>query len=172
MSVEIVIKHKITRELVNEAREFSRVVHLRKKDVKDKFITGNEESADFTGFLFEFACCDFFSLPKPVLFEGTKVDEFDILLNDLKIDVKESKKCLINKLQFEKKKGKVDAFLFGTNFLGDWSAGVLFVEFFGWISYDDVVSCSELIKFDNGSEAYKVSKRKLKSIEKLKESFL
>ena len=129
------IRHKISKELVNEVREFSRTVRFRKRNVKDKFVDGKEDQASFNGFLFEFACCDYFNLSKPVLLSGTQVDEYDILVNGLKIDVKESKKCFINKPQFDKKKGAIDAFLFGSNFLGDWAAGVLFVDLFGWILY-------------------------------------
>ena len=160
---------KITKDLLAEAREFSKEVHKRKKLNKDKFITGKEEEADFLGFLLEFAVCDYFNKPKPILYEGKQVDDYDILLKGKKIDIKHSKICFINKRQYERHKGKTDGFLFGHTELLDYYTGSLFANIFGWIDYDDVPEASNIIHFKNGSEAYKVKKLKLKSVKELSE---
>ena len=163
------IKIKIPKELIAKAREFSTEVHKQKKFNKDKFKTGNEEQADFLGFLLEFCVCEYFNKPKPILYKGKQVDDYDILLKGKKIDIKHSQVCFVNKEQYDRHKGKTDGFLFGETQLLDYSTGLLFAYMFGWIAYEDVPECSELVRFNNGSEAYKVSKRKLKSVEELSE---
>ena len=159
---------RLSRELIEEAREFSKTVYKRKLARADKFFTGNEEASDFEGFLFEFAVCEYFHKPKPKLLKGTQLDEFDIFLKNKRIDIKHSKTRLINREQFERKKGKIDAFLFGKTLLLDFEAGMLFAELFGWIDYDDVVANSLLVSFKNGSEAYKVNARALKDVLELR----
>ena len=161
------VKIKIDKQVINEARVFGKEVHKRKKFNKDKFITGQEETSDFLGFLFEFIVCDYFNKPRPVLYEGKQVDNYDIMLKGKKFDIKHSKICFVNKDQYERHKGKTDGFLFGDTELLDFGTGSLFAYMFGWIDYDDVPSCSEIIRFKNGSEAYKVNKRKLKDIKEL-----
>ena len=159
---------QLTKELLDKAREFSKEVYERKLARPDKFKTGAEKGADFEGFLFEFAVCDFFRIPRPKLLKGTNLDEFDVKLKGKRIDVKHSRARLINRAQFERKKGKIDAFLFGKTILMDFESGMLFAEFFGWIDYKDVLKNSLLVSFKNGSEAYKVNPSALKDVLELR----
>lgn len=158
---------KVSRELVDLARNLANDIHNEKRFNKDKFLTGTEKEADFLGFFLEFAVCFHFGIPFPELIEGTQVDEFDVKLKEMRFDVKNSKRCLINLDQFERKKGHIDAFLFGTEQLFDYGEGFLYADLFGWIKYEDVPSHSKIVEFSNGSKAYQVSKRSLKKIEEL-----
>lgn len=160
---------QLTKDTVEKARSFAKQVYERKLSRADKFKTGQEEQADFEGFLFEFAVCDFFRHPRPELFEGQTVDEFDILLDGKRFDVKHSKNCLINKAQYEYKKNKIDAFLFGNTVLLDFETKALFADIYGWIDYKDVPEVSKVVNFKNESEAYKVPKGALKDAMLLRE---
>jgi len=142
-------------------------VHEARRFNKDKFIDGNEANADFIGFLAEFAFASVFELPRPVLYANKEVDKYDFLIEGKRIDLKASKDCLINKLQFERKKGDLDVFIFCKTELIDYKAGKHLLHVFGWCKYEDVVKFSKLKEFDNGSSAYSVSKKRLKSLDKL-----
>ena len=149
---------QLSKELIEEARAFAREVYGRKLARPDKFKTGSEQSSDFLGFLFEFAVCAFYEQPPPKLLKWHQVDEFDVRIAGKRIDVKNSKDCLINKEQFERKKGKIDAFLFGSTTLLCYETNVLFADIFGWIEYEQVPEKGVLVDFSNGSQAYKLRK--------------
>ena len=83
-----------------------------------------------------------------------------VVLRRKKIDIKHSQVCFVNKEQYDRHKGKTDGFLFGETQLLDYSTGLLFAYMFGWIAYEDVPECSELVRFNNGSEAYKRSEER------------
>lgn len=148
----------LTHEIITEARAFAKTVYSRKLQRPDKFETGTEKSSDFLGFLFEFAVCDFYGLARPKLLQGKQLDDYDILLAGMRIDVKHSKACLINREQFERKKGKIDAFLFGNTTLLCYETKALFADIFGWIEYAQVSKKGTLVDFSNGSQAYKIRK--------------
>lgn len=168
--MEIRIPYKV----VQEGREFANKVHNLRGGNIDKFkIKSNEDmelKADIKGFEVEFANCYAFKIPYPKLFEGKQVDDFDCwlatpyqngLLRLLKFDVKTSDNFLINKEQFGRK--KIDAYLFESLKFVDCKADMIFLKIHGWIEKKDVENNSELIKFNNGSEAFKVDKKALKN---------
>ena len=170
------IQRLVDKKVIVAGRAFAEKVYKYRGKNTDKFEQGDEFQADVKGFQVEFAHCALFRLPFTELFDGKKVDEFDCqlavpnengLLQLLKFDVKTSKNFLINKEQFSRK--KVDAYLFESLDFKNWDCNpsVIFLKIHGWILKKDVKENSELKKFENGSEAYKVNPRALKDPELL-----
>jgi hypothetical protein len=164
------VRQRMPKEIVDKARVFSKRVYALRKGNKDKWVDDSEKEADFLGFLFEFAAARYFDTPEPKLYERKASDDYDVVLKGMKVDLKHSPKCLINKEQFERKKGKADAFLFGEMELLDYSLGEIYVKFYGWIPYEEVEANSEIVPLHAGSEAYKVFRHALSSVEELKEA--
>jgi len=101
-----------------------------------------------------------YKLPEPVFLERAK-DDYDFLIEGKTIDLKtkseKTKDFLINIPQYERKKGKIDIFVFGEIY-GDYFRVV------GWVEYDRVPEISRKILFPNGSRAWALKKRELKKI--------
>lgn len=166
----MVRKFRIPNKVIEDSRAFARKVWDYRGRNPDKFLMStNQEAelqADIKGFEVEFAHAYAFSLPYPELFEGRKVDSFDCymavpnqdgFLQLFKFDIKTSRDLLINRAQFKRK--KVDAYLFEELEFLDFENDVIFLNIRGWIRKKDVVNHSELVKFKNGSTAYKVDPR-------------
>lgn len=135
----------------------------------DKYLDGNELSADYQGFAFEFALCYAFKQSYPNIYTGRKVDKFDLHLTVpdsnrqmllYRFDAKNSKDCLINAEQFEKKRD-VDAYLFGELDHVNADPWICELKIFGWIEKNRVKQVAELAAFENGSKAYRIPKEKL-----------
>jgi len=102
--------------------ELGKKVYMDKLNFPDKFHLGgaHELQADIYGFMAESCVCEHFKHPLPA-FKKQENDEYDLIINDRKVDVKKvgfskySKKPLItlNKRQYNRKKNKIDVFLFG-----------------------------------------------------------
>jgi len=154
------MKHRIPFSVIAQARQFAENVYKNRQNNKDKFLTGQELAADKKGFEVEFSHAYAFNLPFPSLFEDKQVDDCDFLMRiegkEMKIDVKNSPYFLINKKQFEKK--NIDAYIFESLEFLDYSQDLIYLKVHGWIKKQDVIKNSELIKFPNGSEAYKIKK--------------
>lgn len=167
------LKARIPHAVIAEARSFAcKVWDCRGKN-PDKFLMSDDQHAelmaDIKGFEVEFAHCHAFGLNYPVIYGGREVDKFDCILaapNEQgflqvkRFDVKRSPELYINKKQFERK--EVDAFLFEDLEFLDFDNDVIFLQIHGWIEKKDVPANSALVKFENGSEAYQVSKNALK----------
>lgn len=153
-------KYRIPYSVILQARDFAENVYRERKNNNDKFLTGQELAADKKGFEVEFAHCYISSLPFPEFFKGKQVDDFDCLMDikgeRLKVDIKNSKDFLINKTQFERK--NVDAYVFESLEFLDYSQDLIFLNIHGWIRKKDVRENSEIVRFSNGSEAFKVKK--------------
>jgi hypothetical protein len=173
------MEYRIPYDVILKAREFAKKVYAEKEVVRGfknsmiQFIDskkGLQGEGTRIGFEAEFAFCYVFDLPFPELFSGSEVDEFDAELclgssdgfKKMRLDLKNSKKCLINKAQFDRK--DIDGYVFCfLNFL-DFKQDLIFLKVFGWIEKKDVVANSELVSFANGSQAYKVNKKALKKL--------
>jgi len=165
------LRVKIPFKVIKDARIVADEIYRNRTGNKDKFVQGDEAKADRLGFQVEFAHCFAFKQPFPKVFTGKEVDKFDSLLavqnkegllQLLKFDVKTSKDFLINLEQYKRK--KVDAYVFEEMEFLDYITGAVFLKIYGWILKEDVPSNSELRTFErNGSQAYAVNRRALKS---------
>ncbi len=188
MSEDLLIP--VTQEAVKHGMTVGIKVYRDKLSFPDKFKFGgaNELQADIYGFIAETVVCDYFKQPIPELMKG-KLDEFDLILKDLRVDVKKvgyerfSKrtKITLNKKQFDRKKDKIDAFLFCT-FKGSFTqleAGVgkhqVFIPtpnmgklwLIGWIKSEDVEKKAKPFTWPNGDEAWKLTEKDLNPIQEL-----
>lgn len=167
-------KFRIPSKVIEEGKAFALKVWAYRGRNPDKFLMSQNQElelqSDIKGFKVEFAHCYAFNLPYPELFEGRKVDSFDCymavpnqdgFLQLFKFDIKTSKDLLINQVQFKRK--KVDAYLFEELEFLDFENNVIFLKIIGWIRKRDVISNSDLVEFSNGSKAYKVNPKALKS---------
>jgi hypothetical protein len=166
------LRKKIPSKILLRARQFAQQVCEKKTQHNPSLCyLGNDELADRLGFDTEFSVCHIYNHPFPKLLEENKVDEYDLEIVSEKdfrcrrFDVKSSKNCLINRAQFESK--RVDAYLFAVMDYRDFEHGLNFVELIGWIERDKVEDASELVGFGNGTQAFKVNKRKLRDCREL-----
>lgn len=167
---------KIPYEVIQKARKAADDIHANRAGNKDKFLQGDEAKADRVGFQVEFAHCEAYKQPFPKTLKGKEVDDFDSelvvpneqgLLQQLKFDVKTSEEFLINLEQYKRK--RVDAYVFEKLDFLDYSTGAIFLYIYGWILKKDVPANSELRTFEhNGSQAYAVNRKALKSPKLLK----
>ncbi len=156
-------------EITSEMREKSRVLSEKifgkekKLGWHDKFKTGYEFQADFVGFLGEIAFAEGYGLEEPIFLEQGK-DKYDWIIDGKRIDLKtkshKTKKFLINREQYTRKKGLIDIFAFGEIY-GNYFKSV------GWVEYDRVPEISTSTIFPNGSRAWAVRKRELKKMGEL-----
>jgi len=113
----------ISKEAAKHGIMLGKKVYLDKIDFPDKFHYGgaNELQADIYGFIAETVVCEYFGVDFPA-FTPQQNDEFDLMIKDLKVDVKKvgysrktkQPKITLNKRQFARKKTKIDVFLFCT----------------------------------------------------------
>lgn len=113
----------VSRKAVEHGLKLGVKVYYDKLGFPDKFHIGgaSELQADIYGFVAETVVCEFFkhSLPK---FLSNQLDEFDLKIKGLKVDVKKvsysrynkKAKITLNKRQYNRKKNKIDVFLFCT----------------------------------------------------------
>ncbi len=126
----------ISKELVEHGFKIGVKVYRDKLNFRDKTKWGgsNELQADVYGFIAEAIVCDYFKQPLPELTKQTN-DEFDMVLDGQKIDIKKvgfnkrnyTPRISINKRQFERKKDKIDSFLFCT-FKGGFESKKVLIE--------------------------------------------
>ena len=156
---------KITQEMRTKSKDLSLKIFGKEKKLgwKDKFHTGYELAADFVGFLGEMAFAQGYDLPEPVFLEKGK-DDYDWIINgktiDLKTKAEKTKDFLINRGQYDRKKGSIDIFVFGE----------IYEPYFrtvGWIEYDKVPEISRKVIFPNGSRAWAIRKKGLKKMGEL-----
>jgi len=156
---------KITQEMRDKSRILSEKIFGKEKKLgyHDKFKTGYEFSADFVGFLGEMSFAKGYGLEEPSFLEQGK-DKYDWIINEKRVDLKtkseKTKKFLINKEQYTRKKGLIDIFVFGEIY-GDYFKSV------GWVEYARVPEISTINIFPNGSKAFAVRKRELKKMGEL-----
>jgi len=113
----------VSKKAVEHGFKLGVKVYKDKLKFPDKFRLGGarELQADVFGFIAESVVCEYFGKPLPS-FTPQQNDVFDIKLKGLKIDVKKvgyskhskSPEVVLNKRQFDRKKDKIDAFLFCT----------------------------------------------------------
>jgi len=113
----------VSREAVEHGFKLGLKVYQDKLKFPDKFRLGGagELQADIFGFIAECVVCEYFKQPFPA-FTPKKNDAFDVKIKGLRIDVKKvgysnyskQPKITLNKRQFDRKKDKIDAFLFCT----------------------------------------------------------
>lgn len=161
------MRFKIPKEVLDASKVFAKKKHDLRKNNRDKWTDGNEMGAEFSGFFLEFAACHVFKQPFPELHENHVGLPWDIEVKGIKLDVKASKNCWINKGQYDNHKGGVDGFLFGIDELINYEEGHIYANFFGWIRYDNVPVASELVDFSMGSKSYKVNRTKLRDVKEL-----
>lgn len=123
MNINEDFKIKASKRAVEHGLKLGKKVYQDKLNFNDKWFLGgaNELQADIYGFIAESIVCEYFDKPLPA-FTPQENDEYDIVLGDLRIDVKKvgyssntkRPKITLNKKQFERKKKKIDAFLFCT----------------------------------------------------------
>lgn len=163
---------RIPQPVIQQARNFAQAVFEARGDNPDKFTQGDELAADIRGFEVEFAHSFAYRQPFPQLKKGREVDKgYDTFLytkdldicHGLAIDIKASDNFLINKEQYERKYGKVDAYLFETIDFINWQQDIIFLKIHGWIFHSDVPNVAEEVTFPNGSTAYKIKKRNLQN---------
>ena len=153
-----------------------------------------ELQADVFGFIAESVVCEHLGHEFPKL-TAQRLDDYDLLINGLKVDVKKvtysrfssKTKITLNKKQFDRKKNKIDAFLF-CNFEGSFtseSVGVLkiFIPIpnmgklwvIGWIKSEDVTRLAtiHIWRDRDGKEidkGYKLLEEDLRPISELLEA--
>jgi hypothetical protein len=112
----------VSKEAVEHGFRLGLKVFQDKMNWPDKFNLGLQSGlqADVHGFICESVVNEFFGVALPS-FTPKKNDEFDLKLKGLRIDVKKvgydsnkRVKIVINKRQFERKKDKIDGFMFCT----------------------------------------------------------
>jgi hypothetical protein len=159
------IRVKVPQVIYENARKLAVSKHEARKNYGDKFTNGDEEANDLRGMVVEYLVCWSMGLPLPELL-GT-LDDHDFLLKEgneeKRVDIKASKKHLINKSQFERKPQDLYFFADLENFSFEpWHCEL---ELYGFISHEDVKKRASLIGFNNGSFAYKVRRAWLKEPE-------
>ncbi len=156
---------KITPKMRAKSKDLAEKIFGKEKKLgwKDKFYTGYELASDFVGFLGEMAFAQAYNLPEPKFLEKGK-DDFDWIIKGKTIDLKtkseKTKDFLINRQQYDRKKGSIDIFVFGEIY-GNYFRSV------GWVEYERVPEISRAIIFPNGSRAWAVKKRQLKKMGEL-----
>ncbi len=111
----------VSKKAVEHGLKLGEKVYIDKLNFPDKlkFQGGaNELQADIYGFIAESMVCEHFNQPLPA-FKKQKVDKYDLMIRGLRVDVKKvgfsrrtgAPMITINKHQFARKKGKIDAFL-------------------------------------------------------------
>lgn len=113
----------VTKAAVEHGFKLGAKVYTDKLISSDRafFCGASELQADIYGFIAESAVCEHFKQPFPS-FNSPKSDEFDLLLNGKRVDVKKvgfssytkQPKITLNKKQYERKRNLVDVFLFCT----------------------------------------------------------
>ena len=154
----------VSKTAVEHGLKLGKKVYLDKIDFPDKFHIGgaSELQADIYGFIAESAVCEFFNVEKPKFFKQ-KNDEYDLIINDLRVDVKKvgfdrrtkKPRITLNKKQFYRKKTKIDAFFFVT-FKGGFQQAtsngfqiwypipeISYLAVLGWISSSEVEAKSK-----------------------------
>jgi len=167
------LKIRIPRKVIEEARAFATQVFERRGGNPDKFTQGDELQADIKGFEVEFAHAFAYKQPFPVLTQGRNVDKgFDTEMavdmkqkrrigNPIRFDIKASKDFLINAKQW--KDSIAEAYLFESTKFVNWDQDIIFLEIHGWIRSALVPHSSEIKHFDNGSTAYQVDRKYLQN---------
>jgi len=113
----------VSKEAVEHGFKLGVKVYRDKLRFPDKFNLGgaNELQADIFGFIAECVVCEYFETPFPK-FTPKKNDIYDLKIRGLRVDVKKvgyssytkQPKITLNKRQFDRKKDRIDAFLFCT----------------------------------------------------------
>lgn len=151
-------------------------LQLGKKVYTDKLQSEKQSNAkllqaDIYGFIAQSIICEHYGKELPS-FEGNK--EYDLIINDKRVDVKKvgynniDKKIiiLVNKNQFERKKDKIDYFMFVT-FTGTFQQMIIndyqlfipmpelsYLNILGYININDIKENSTIYKFYKNNKVY------------------
>jgi len=187
----------VTKEALEHGFNVGKKVYVDKLRFPDKYHLGgaNELQADIYGFIAETQVCEYFGYKFPELIKGAN-DEFDLIINNKKIDVKKvgysrytkKPKITVNKKSYDRKKDLVDAFLFCT-FNGNFqqqdvkvndksyriflpTVGFNSLNLIGWIESLEVEKVASVYVWKDKegnpvSESYKLSEKHLKPMEEL-----
>lgn len=156
-------------EITDEQRLAARILgkqvyEARRSDsTVQKFERSSESdlSVNFLGFMAEIVIADWLGQERPKILDAP--EEYDFLVDGKKWDVKLSEDHLVNLVQYEKKRGKVDIFVF-CSLVPSVKGNLSDLKIDGWIPYDLIIK-QRLKWFDNGTKAYVC--KKLRPIEEL-----
>ena len=137
-----------------DQREYAKKLNgqIRQFKTREKWTDNTSAENSYNGFLAEVVICDMFGIKRPEFkpFESDK--GYDILIHNLKVDVKNSPSHAINCEQYKKQKEKVDVYLFA---ITKQNGTVLQID--GWTPYADVKEAQK-IKPNRRPPYYKVNK--------------
>jgi len=157
-----------TTQQLKEYEAIAKIAYDSKRagGVGQKWGDNTDFKANRDGMVTEFAVDDYFEQPRLWSNQASYREPYDMIINGLKIDTKNSPGLAINKNQFEKHAGKVDAFLFCKLL-----EPLMGVEVLGWIGYEEVISKSELISLPGRPAYYKVREEALRDADCFLPSF-